>query len=99
MPTESLCDSAGPSTCSDVIICYCKGPEKGAMIVCDNVDCSIEWCNLDCLKIESAPKEKWYCPNCRKLPQFTIKKKKQAVISLSINSSLTNICSKNTATQ
>ena len=85
MPTESLCysfDSAGPGTISDAIFCYCKGPEEGAMIACDDVDCRIEWLHLDCLKIESAPKGKWYCPNYRKYPQFTIKKKKQAVISL-----------------
>ena len=36
-------DSAGLGKISDTIFCYCKGPEEGAMIACNNVDCSIEW--------------------------------------------------------
>ena len=58
------------------VYCYCKGPEEGEMIACDNGDCSIEWFHLDCLKIKSAPKGKWYCPDCRKLQQFMKKGKK-----------------------
>ena len=35
-------DSAGPSTSSDEVFCYCKGSVEGAMLACDNVDCSME---------------------------------------------------------
>lgn len=65
---------------SDQEFCYCKGPEEGTMIACDNPNCMIEWFHLECLKIQSVPKgkSKWYCPDCRKLPEFTRKKKKTA---------------------
>ena len=40
----------GPSTASDessdpasTTYCYCQQPERGQMIACDNVNCSIEW--------------------------------------------------------
>ena len=29
---------------------YCKGPDIGKMIVCDNSKCVIEWFHIDCLK-------------------------------------------------
>lgn len=76
-------DSATSSTaCSEpnskqLYYCYCKGPEEGEMIACDNTDCQIEWFHLDCLKIHSVPKGKWYCPDCRKLPQFIKRKNKK----------------------
>ena len=52
--------------------CYCKGPDAGKMIACDNSDCVTEWFHIDCLKIDakSIPKGKWYCPDCRKMPKF-----------------------------
>ena len=58
--------------------CYCHGLDEGEMIGCDNEDCKIEWFHLKCLKItqNSIPKGKWYCPECRKLPQFSRSKGK-----------------------
>ena len=51
------------------------------MIACDNPNCMIEWFHLECLIIQSVPKgkSKWYCPDCRKLPEFTRKKKKDSL--------------------
>lgn len=72
LPSSS---SAGNETSE--FFCYCKGPDSGDMIACDNDNCSIEWFHLSCLKMTSFPKgkSKWYCPDCRKLPQFIRKKK------------------------
>ena len=56
--------------------CYCQGPEEVQMIACENVACKIEWFHMKCLKITTAPRGKWYCPDCRKLPQFSRKRSK-----------------------
>ncbi len=66
----------GSSNCMEKLYCYCNQPESGDMIGCDNVDCPIEWFHFECLKIKNAPIGQWYCPDCRKLPQFTKKKKR-----------------------
>ena len=52
--------------------CYCQQPEDGVqeMIACDNPQCSIEWFHVQCLKLCKIPAGKWYCPDCRKLPEF-----------------------------
>ena len=52
--------------------CYCRGPEFGRMLACDNKDCVIEWFHIECLKlkVKLIPKGKWYCPDCRKNPKF-----------------------------
>lgn len=52
--------------------CYCRGPEFGKMLACDNKDCVIEWFHIECLKLKvnMIPKGKWYCPDCRKNPKF-----------------------------
>ena len=59
------------------LYCYCHGPEKGSMIACDNSECKIEWFHNKCLKLKSIPRGKWYCPECRRLPQFIKRGKKQ----------------------
>ena len=63
---------------AESLYCYCRGPEAGTMIACDNSDCPIEWFHTKCLKLKSLPKgkSKWYCPDCRKLPEFLTRKKK-----------------------
>ena len=50
--------------------CYCSQPNFGEMILCDNKHCTIKWFHFDCLRIRCSIKGKWYCPSCRKLPQF-----------------------------
>ena len=59
------------------LYCYCCGTEKGSMIACDNRECKIEWLHNKCLKLKSIPRDKWYCPECRRLPQFIKRGKKQ----------------------
>ena len=49
---------------------YCRGPEHGLMIACDNTGCKIEWFHQNCLGLSSIPAGDWYCPDCSKLPQF-----------------------------
>ena len=44
--------------------------DEGTMIACDNTDCKIKWFHTKCLKLESIPGGKWYCPDCCKLPCF-----------------------------
>ena len=38
--------------------CYCRGPEEGTMIACDNPDCPIEWFHTKCLRLHTLPKGK-----------------------------------------
>ena len=47
-------------------------------IACDNPKCTIEWFHITCLQMERLPKgkAKWYCPDCRVLPQFQVRKRK-----------------------
>ena len=58
--------------------CYCNGPEEGEMVGCDNSNCVYRWFHLKCLKLNALPKSKfWYCPDCRKHPDFQRKRKKK----------------------
>ena len=69
-------DTAEQSEDYSKVWCYCSQPSFGTMIMCDNSECSIQWFHCDCLRIRSPPKGKWYCPACRKLPQFNKRKSK-----------------------
>ena len=44
--------------------CYCKRPNAGEMIGCDNKHCPTVWYHMSCLKMKNAPKGKWLCPTC-----------------------------------
>ena len=59
------------------LYCYCKKPDDPTLdwIGCDNPTCDIEWFHVQCLKMKSIPKRQWYCPDCRKLPEFNKSKK------------------------
>ena len=57
--------------------CYCGEPCYGQMIMCEHKDCGIKWFHFDCLRIRCPPKNKWYCPSCRKLPKVNEKKNKK----------------------
>jgi len=73
MPSSSQSSDVDGGVAADddeELYCYCRRPEEGTMIGCDNSDCKIEWFHLSCLRLAIAPKGKWYCPDCRKLPQF-----------------------------
>ena len=77
-PTSSQSTSTIPA---DPLYCYCRQPEDNTRtwIACDNPNCSIEWYHIECLKIKSIPKGKWYCSNCRVLPEFKRGTKKQKI--------------------
>ena len=75
-PSSSL-PSVETSGNSEKTYCYCRGPEYGDMVGCDNPSCLYEWFHLSCLKLVALPKSKhWYCPDCRKLPEFRRKRVK-----------------------
>lgn len=57
--------------------CYCNEPSSGEMIFCDNRGCTIKWFHFKCLRIQHAPKGKWYCPSCRNLPRFNKQKQRK----------------------
>ena len=67
--------SEGAMEIGEKLYCYCRGPEEGDMVGCDNRNCQYEWFHLTCLGLNTLPKKKhWYCPDCRKLPQFSFQK-------------------------
>ncbi|XP_014666314.1 PREDICTED: uncharacterized protein LOC106808215 [Priapulus caudatus] len=68
-PLTSLpCDSSrvNRQASDDNTWCYCGQVESGRMIGCDNQNCKLGWFHYTCLQITSAPKGKWFCPDCRK---------------------------------
>ena len=71
MPAQTVAASAVSDTYT-----YCKKDKGGEMVGCDNDDCeNDQWFHLSCLNLKNPPHaNKWYCANCRKLPQFTRKK-------------------------
>ena len=77
--------TAGDNTPSVVekhqTFCYCRGPDEGNMVACDNPECTIEWFHITCLQMERLPKgkSKWYCPDCRILPQFQVRRRKKGL--------------------
>ena len=42
--------------------CHCKG---GSMVACDNKSCHTTWFHLQCVKLSSIPRGKWYCEFCK----------------------------------
>ena len=69
--TVSANSSSLASGDSEPLFCYCEQVESGDMVCCDNDSCEIKWFHYECVKISRAPRtKKWYCPDCRKLPQF-----------------------------
>ena len=50
--------------------CYCGEPSLGDMILCSNSRCGIKHYHRVCLKISIAPRGKWICPSCSRLPSI-----------------------------
>ena len=77
LPGPSTSVEEAPSTGNATeVYCYCRGPERDDMVACDNPSCPYMWFHFDCLKITAPPRNKlWFCPECRKLPQFARKRK------------------------
>ena len=68
-------DSITLSDTEDRGICYCRSKTDKITINCLNPLCEIREFHPSCLAVATVPKT-WYCPNCRKLPQFKPKKTK-----------------------
>lgn len=62
----------------EYIYCYCKVDKGGKMIGCDNRNCMHgRWFHLECLRMISVPRSnRWYCPDCRTMPEFSRKRKR-----------------------
>ena len=75
MPDQTVVASV---VTDEYVSCYCKQDKGGEMVGCDNPNCLHGlWFHLDCLKLKSKPRSsKWYCPDCRKIPQFLWKRSK-----------------------
>ncbi|SMN01988.1 hypothetical protein SPONN_289 [uncultured Candidatus Thioglobus sp.] len=85
---QTTADSQSASCLVDknkLLYCYCRQPEpehgpSSEMIACDNDQCLLKWFHTTCLMLKSIPKGKWYCPDCRKLPEFLVKRPKKRKI-------------------
>ncbi|KAM0789715.1 hypothetical protein ACM66B_006573 [Microbotryomycetes sp. NB124-2] len=47
------------------IYCFCQRVSFGEMIGCDGADCEREWFHLSCVGLQTIPKGKWLCEDCR----------------------------------
>eukprot|EP00727_Mastigamoeba_balamuthi_P007576 m51a1_g3439 hypothetical protein (242) ;mRNA; f:651913-652983 len=45
--------------------CICQQVSFGEMVACDNKKCRYEWFHFQCVGLQTQPKGKWYCPQCR----------------------------------
>ncbi|SCW02451.1 LAFE_0F06722g1_1 [Lachancea fermentati] len=51
----------------EALYCYCNQVAYGEMVGCDGDNCTLEWFHLPCIGLETLPKGKWYCDDCRKM--------------------------------
>lgn len=51
---------------NEPLYCICKRVSFGQMVACDNIDCKIVWYHFSCVGLDTKPRGKWYCPQCRK---------------------------------
>lgn len=61
-PIQGIHDDVDPD---EETYCLCGQISYGEMILCENDLCGIEWFHFSCVSLQSKPKGKWYCPNCR----------------------------------
>ena len=58
--------------------CYCRQSTNEKTITCANPECKVSSFHPSCLCIDKLKVPKvWYCPHCRKLPQFVRQKSKK----------------------
>ena len=57
--------SAGAAV-DEPVYCYCRRVSFGQMVCCDNPTCKYEWYHFSCVGLETKPRGKWYCPDCKK---------------------------------
>ena len=65
-------DQSDDSSNSDQLWCFCREPESGQMIACDNDQCPITWFHTVCVNLKRIPKGNWYCPECKQKPKNKI---------------------------
>lgn len=60
--------SARPKTneYGEALYCYCNQVAYGEMVGCDGENCQLEWFHLPCINLETLPKGKWYCDDCKR---------------------------------
>lgn len=67
-PSEANTQAAGRS-----LYCYCnRGEEEDDMVACDNENCKMQWFSFVCVGVKTTSKGRWYCPDCRQLPEFRL---------------------------
>ncbi|CEP63908.1 Pho23p LALA0_S09e05182g [Lachancea lanzarotensis] len=49
----------------EALYCYCNQVAYGEMVGCDGDNCILEWFHLPCIGLETLPKGKWYCNDCK----------------------------------
>ncbi|AET40109.1 Pho23p Ecym_5350 [Eremothecium cymbalariae DBVPG len=50
----------------EALYCYCNQVAYGEMVGCDGENCQLEWFHLSCINLETLPKGKWYCDDCKR---------------------------------
>ncbi|SCV05706.1 LANO_0H13388g1_1 [Lachancea nothofagi CBS 11611] len=50
----------------EALYCYCNQVAYGEMVGCDGDSCILEWFHLPCIGLETLPKGKWYCNDCKR---------------------------------
>ena len=60
----TLAEKALEISKEDIVYCFCKGDDAGKMICCDYKKCKIKWFHFECVKINEAPRDKWFCSEC-----------------------------------
>ncbi|CAN8007430.1 unnamed protein product [Ixodes pacificus] len=64
--STSSSDSEEDDNATGQSYCYCKGPESGEMVKCDNGSCKYQWFHFACVNLKRAPKaRKWFCGDCK----------------------------------
>ena len=53
------------NTENEKLYCICQRPSFLPMIACDGTNCKIEWFHYACVKIKKAPRNNWYCEECK----------------------------------
>lgn len=82
--TSSAENTSMPET-SDSYYCYCRGPDEGEMIGCDNPQCPIQWFHFECLEITTALFGKWYCPDCISMSELKQSKKRKCTTQVTVS--------------
>ena len=91
--TRRITSPEGPSTSNLNSICFCRMDKQDTTATCANPACLYVTFHHSCLAISTSIPPTWYCPLCRKLPQFQKKKGKPKNVSAPAEAlSLSHIC-------